>query len=91
MWQKNIGAKVVLKNQEWKTSNQNRHEGNYQVAGDWCADYNEPSSFLNIFLSDSSNNTSFYRNIAFDSAMQRALLATDEKHVNPLTGRQKLS
>ena len=32
MWQKNIGAKVVLKNQEWKTSNQNRHEGNYQVA-----------------------------------------------------------
>lgn len=80
MWQKNIGAKVVLKNQEWKTSNQNRHEGNYQVArATWCADYNEPSSFLNIFLSDSSNNTSFYRNIAFDSAMQRALLATDEK------------
>ena len=80
MWNKNLGVNVVLKNQEWKTSNQNRHEGNYQVArATWCADYNEPSSFLNIFLSDSSNNTSFYRNATFDSAMQRALLATDEK------------
>ena len=30
----------------------------------WCADYNEPTSFLNTMLSDSSNNTSHYKSPA---------------------------
>ncbi|PHM45472.1 periplasmic murein peptide-binding protein precursor [Xenorhabdus mauleonii] len=79
MWQKNIGAKVTLQNQEWKTSLQNRHEGNYDVArATWCGDYNEPSSFLNMMLSTSSNNTGFYQSKAFDDYMSQALAAKDD-------------
>ncbi|CDG17934.1 ABC transporter substrate-binding protein [Xenorhabdus doucetiae] len=79
MWQKNIGAKVTLQNQEWKTSLQNRHQGNYDVArATWCGDYNEPSSFLNILLSTSSNNTGFYQSAAFDHLLKQALTAKDD-------------
>ncbi|SFN54534.1 ABC transporter substrate-binding protein [Xenorhabdus japonica] len=78
MWQKNIGAKVTLQNQEWKTSLQNRHQGNYDVArATWCGDYNEPSSFLNILLSSSSNNTTFYQSTDFDDYLNQALIAKD--------------
>ncbi|WP_340608913.1 ABC transporter substrate-binding protein [Xenorhabdus bharatensis] len=81
MWQKNIGAKVTLQNQEWKTSLQNRHQGNYDIVrATWCGDYNEPSSFLNYYLSDSSNNTSFYNSEAFDNYLNQALTAKDEKN-----------
>ncbi|MBC8953808.1 ABC transporter substrate-binding protein [Xenorhabdus sp. PB62.4] len=79
MWQKNIGAKVTLQNQEWKTSLQNRHQGNFDVArATWCGDYNEPSSFLNILLSTSSNNTTFYQSEVFDNYLSQALVAKDE-------------
>ncbi|MBD2792680.1 ABC transporter substrate-binding protein [Xenorhabdus szentirmaii] len=79
MWQKNIGAKVTLQNQEWKTSLQNRHEGNYDVArSTWCGDYNEPSSFLNMLLSSSSVNTAFYQSEAFDNYLHQALVAKDD-------------
>ncbi|PHM74154.1 ABC transporter substrate-binding protein [Xenorhabdus kozodoii] len=79
MWQKNIGAKVTLQNQEWKTSLQNRHQGNYDVArATWCGDYNEPSSFLNILLSTSSNNTGFYQSEVFDNFLKQALTAKDD-------------
>ncbi|SFU72793.1 ABC transporter substrate-binding protein [Xenorhabdus koppenhoeferi] len=79
MWQKNIGAKVTLQNQEWKTSLQNRHEGHYDVArATWCGDYNEPSSFLNMLLSTSSNNTGFYQSEAFDNYLRQALVAKDD-------------
>ncbi|WFQ80538.1 ABC transporter substrate-binding protein [Xenorhabdus sp. SF857] len=78
MWQKNIGAKVTLQNQEWKTSLQNRHQGNYDVArATWCGDYNEPSSFLNMWLSNSSNNTGFYQSEAFDNFLKQALTAKE--------------
>ncbi|MDC9592348.1 ABC transporter substrate-binding protein [Xenorhabdus sp. IM139775] len=79
MWQKNIGARVTLQNQEWKTSLQNRHQGNYDVArATWCGDYNEPSAFLNVLQSMSSNNTGFYQSAAFDHFLKQALMAKDD-------------
>lgn len=76
MWKKNLGAQVTLQNQEWKTSLQSRHEGLFDVArATWCGDYNEPSAFLNMLLSNSSNNTFFYKSPAFDALMASTLQA----------------
>lgn len=78
MWKKNLGAQVTLQNQEWKTSLQSRHEGQFDVArATWCGDYNEPSAFLNMLLSNSSNNTFFYKSPAFDALMASTLKASD--------------
>ncbi|PWD87259.1 ABC transporter substrate-binding protein [Ignatzschineria cameli] len=75
----NAGIEVKLENQEWKTFLDSRHQGNYEVArAGWCADYNEPSSFLNIMLSTSSNNTSHYKSDAFDAAMRKSITAATE-------------
>lgn len=82
MWKKNIGANVTLQNQEWKTTLENRNQGNYQVArATWCADYNEPTSFLNSFLSTSSLNTILYENSDYDAALKNALLVLIMKRV----------
>ncbi|HEI8864838.1 ABC transporter substrate-binding protein [Serratia sp. AKBS12] len=78
MWQKNLGADVTLQNQEWKTSLESRHQGQFDVArATWCGDYNEPSAFLNLALSNSSNNTLFYKNAHFDALMAASLQAPD--------------
>lgn len=79
MWKKSIGANVTLQNQEWKTALESRNQGNYQVArATWCADYNEPTSFLNSFLSTSSLNTVFYENNDYDDALNNASMAVDK-------------
>lgn len=80
LWQKNIGVNVKLKNEEWKTFLDTRHQGNYDVArAAWCADYNEPTSFLNVMLSASSNNTSHYKSPAFDKILASALQVDSEQ------------
>jgi oligopeptide transport system substrate-binding protein len=74
IWKKNLGVDVKLENQEWKTFLDTRHQGAFDVArAGWCADYNEPSSFLNMLLSDSSNNTAHYKSPAFDQLIQSTL------------------
>ncbi|WP_433691375.1 oligopeptide ABC transporter substrate-binding protein OppA [Kosakonia cowanii] len=79
IWKKNLGANVKLENQEWKTFLDTRHQGTFDVArAGWCADYNEPTSFLNTMLSDSSNNTSHYKSPAFDKLIGDTLKVTDE-------------
>ena len=79
IWKKNLGANVKLENQEWKTFLDSRHQGTFDVArAGWCADYNEPTSFLNTMLSDSSNNTAHYKSPAFDKIMAESVKASDE-------------
>ena len=79
IWKKNLGVNVKLENQEWKTFLDTRHQGTFDVArAGWCADYNEPTSFLNTMLSDSSNNTAHYKSPAFDKLIADTLKVTDE-------------
>ncbi|WP_345829579.1 ABC transporter substrate-binding protein [Pantoea sp. BRR-3P] len=79
MWQKNLGAVVTLQNQEWKTLLETRHQAQYDVVrATWCADYNEPSTFLNMLLSGSSINTAFYNSPEFDQLMKQTLMHSDE-------------
>ncbi|SCC06439.1 oligopeptide transport system substrate-binding protein [Kosakonia oryzendophytica] len=79
IWKKNLGADVKLENQEWKTFLDTRHQGTFDVArAGWCADYNEPTSFLNTMLSDSSNNTAHYKSPAFDKLIGDTLKVTEE-------------
>ena len=80
IWKKNLGVNIKLNNQEWKTFLDTRHQGNFDVArAAWCADYNEPTSFLNTMLSDSSNNTSHYKSADYDKAIAAAMAAGDDK------------
>ncbi|WP_420065704.1 oligopeptide ABC transporter substrate-binding protein OppA [Pectobacterium colocasium] len=81
IWKQNIGVDVKLENQEWKTFLNTRHQGTYDVArASWCADYNEPSTFLNSMLSDSSSNTSHYKSKEFDALVAKSLqVKTDEE------------
>lgn len=75
MWKKNLAGavNVKLENQEWKTYLDSRHQGNFDVArAGWCADYNEATTFLNYYLSNSSNNTAFYKSKAYDDTVAQS-------------------
>lgn len=57
----------------------NRRLGNYDVTrAGWCADYNDPTAFLNILLSKSSNNDMKYKSAEFDSTMVKTLEAATD-------------
>ena len=87
----NAGVEVKLENQEWKTYLDSKRQGDYEIArAGWCADYNEPSSFLNIMLSTSSNNTAHYKSEAFDKAMRGSITAqSPEERVKAYQNSEK--
>ncbi len=54
-----IGITMNLTNQEWNTFLNTRKAGDYTVARNgWLADYNDPISFLDMWVSNSGNNDS---------------------------------
>ena len=56
---KNYGIEMTVAEQEWATFLNTRKEGNYSVARNgWLGDYNDPISFLDMWITDSGNNDS---------------------------------
>lgn len=52
-----VGIDMKLENQEWNTFLNTRKAGDYSMARNgWLADYNDPISFLDMWVSTSGNN-----------------------------------
>ncbi|MBO7525574.1 MAG: peptide ABC transporter substrate-binding protein [Clostridia bacterium] len=53
------GINITLQNQEWATFLETRKQGQYGVARNgWLGDYNDPISFLDMWITGSGNNDS---------------------------------
>ncbi|CAI1612277.1 Periplasmic oligopeptide-binding protein precursor [Serratia quinivorans] len=82
MWKKNLGVDVSLQNQERKVVLDNINNGQYSVAfSRWLADYNDPSTFLNVFRSTSSENSAKYANQDYDRLLHQATAAQTPQQV----------
>jgi ABC-type transport system substrate-binding protein len=80
-----IGLRIELRLVSWQTflSLQHRPDGAAMSPGNWAMDYPDPSSFFEpLFttgsIGESSYNTAFYSNRAFDDLVARAHRELDE-------------
>ena len=77
-WQTALGVSVKLENQDWSVFLENRKQGNYQIARNgWIADYNDPISFLDMWLTGGGNNDAQYSNADYDAAIAEAKSTAD--------------
>ncbi len=74
---KQIGVQVELANYEWKVHTDRLQNQDFEVARyAWCADYNEPSTFVDYFRTDGYNNGKF-SNADYDKLLNDAKTAED--------------
>ena len=73
MWETQLGVVVVLRAKESKTFGEDRANHRFMIArGNWYADYNDPTTFLNCLATGNGNNDSGYSNPAYDDLLRRA-------------------
>ena len=55
-----------------------RSKGDYSICRNgWIADYNDPVSFLDMFMTDNGNNDAHYSNAEYDAIMTKVLSYSD--------------
>jgi oligopeptide transport system substrate-binding protein len=73
MWHTALGVNVTLANQDWAVFLDNRKEGNYQIARHgWIADYNDPISFLDMWVTGGGNDDAQYAVAEYDRLIASA-------------------
>ena len=78
MWEQELGVTVTLNNQEWASFLQTRKNGDYSIARNgWISDYNDPVSFLDMWVTGGGNNDAQYSNPDYDAAIDAAKATSD--------------
>lgn len=73
MWKQTLGVEVELANFEWKVHLDKLRNGDFGMARyAWCGDYNEPSTYTDLFTSTSGHNNGKYSNPKFDELAKAA-------------------
>lgn len=79
MWKKNLGISCTLKNEEWGVFLQDRDNLNYDVArAGWTADYMDPNTFLDLYITGGGNNDLGWSNATYDQAIADEKATADE-------------
>lgn len=72
-WANNLGINCTLENQEWATYLSNRNAGNFDVArAGWVGDYQDPNTFLDMFVTGAGMNGGKYSNEDYDLFINEA-------------------
>ncbi|QNK40993.1 peptide ABC transporter substrate-binding protein [Caproicibacter fermentans] len=79
MWKEELGINCTLAAQEWAVFIDSRQKGNYDIARDgWLADYIDPISYLDTFISGSGNNDPHWSNKDYDALIAKAKSTGDQ-------------
>lgn len=77
-WRQVLGIEVTVNSMITKQGSQNRKTGNYvmSVTG-WSPDYNDPNTFLDLWVTDGGNNQTGFSNERYDELIDLASTETD--------------
>ncbi|NLZ93532.1 MAG: peptide ABC transporter substrate-binding protein [Firmicutes bacterium] len=77
MWAE-LGVEVTLGSQEWNAFLNTRKNGDYQIARNgWLGDYNDPISFLDMWITGSGNNDAQWSNAEYDKLIAEIKASSD--------------
>jgi oligopeptide transport system substrate-binding protein len=86
LWQRDLGITVGLRAEEWKVYLNSQQLMDYDTTlSAWIGDYNDPQTFLDMFVTDGGNNLTGWSNPQYDQ-----MLATSENTADPAKRMQIL-
>ena len=77
-WRQVLGIEVTVNSMITKQGSQNRKTGNYVMSTTgWGPDYNDPNTFLDLWVTDGGNNQTGFSNERYDELIDLAAKETD--------------
>jgi ABC-type oligopeptide transport system substrate-binding subunit len=78
MWKEQLGVDIKLTSMEWGSFIAHMQSGDTQISSTtWVADYADPSTFFDIFDSNSGYNVSQFSNSEYDNLIRSAKTESD--------------
>lgn len=81
MWKRELGIDVTLSNADFRVYLDNMRTLSYDLSrARWIGDYNDPNTYLDMFISGGGNNQTGWSNPGYDRLIAEAGRTTDSEH-----------
>lgn len=78
MWRQRLGVEIELRNLEWKVYLSAMRKGEFHLCrGAWVGDYNDPNTFLEMFVTGNELNNCNWSDAEYDRLLGLAARETD--------------
>lgn len=78
-WRQNLGIEVTINPMQATQINSNRQNGNFVMSiSGWSPDYNDPMTFLDLWVTGGGNNDTGWSNAEYDQLIADATVEKDE-------------
>jgi oligopeptide transport system substrate-binding protein len=78
MWARALGIRVEIRRMEKKSYLMAQRSLEYDVSrSSWVGDYNDPNTFLDLFMSGNGNNRTGWSNAEYDALLRAAAAEPD--------------
>lgn len=78
MWRDELGIEMELKQMEWGVYLAEQTAVDFEISrSSWIGDYNDPETFLNLWMSNNGNNRTGWKNARYDQLLKEADEQTD--------------
>jgi oligopeptide transport system substrate-binding protein len=79
-WQRELGIQIKTRNEEWASYLASQRQKKYNVCRrGWIGDYADPSTFLDMFVTDGEQNNTGWSNAEYDSLIEQATRESDHQ------------
>ena len=90
MWKQNLGIDVNIEAVAFKIRLDKYNQKDYTttLAG-WSGDYNDPLTFMDLFVTGGGNNDAYWSNETYDAAIKQALEADGDDRIDAMIEAEK--
>jgi len=91
MWKQNLGIDVKIETVSFKirVDRYDRKDYTTTFAG-WGADYNDPLTFMDLWVTGAGNNTAFWSNAAYDEDIKKAVNGEGDERIDAMLDAEKI-
>ncbi len=91
-WQRELGITASLRNEEWGSFQDAQQQMNFTVSRRaWVADYIDPNTYLDMYVTDGDNNNTGFSNAEYDKLIAEAAREPDKsKRIEILESAERI-
>ena len=84
-WEQNLGVRLEIEQMSFAERLERYNQGTYQITyAGWGGDYNDPLTFMDMWITDGGNNDSYWSNADYDAAIQTAIEGEGDERIDAM-------
>ena len=90
-WKQNLGVELAIEQMSFAMRLERYNTGTYQITyAGWGGDYNDPLTFMDMWITDGGNNDAYWSNADYDANIKTAIEGQGDERIDAMVAAEAI-